>query len=92
MPVQGESEVEGTDPVCGHVLVGIERINKVVHVFLGKIFDAKIVNAQGELGFTCSVSPEAWSTWVGFVSVWGKVANELVEGNESCLFEAIHAA
>ena len=36
--------------------------------------------------------PEAWSTWGGFVSVWDELVNELVEGNDSCLFEAIHAA
>ena len=36
--------------------------------------------------------PEAGSTWCWFVSVWGKVANKLVEGNDLCLFEAIHAA
>ena len=38
------------------------------------------------------MTPEAWGTWGGFVSVWGEVANELVEGDESCIFEAIHAA
>ena len=63
MPVQGEYTVQGTVPTRGDFLVGIERINKVVRVFFGKIFDAKIVNAQGECGGSCSVAPEAWSTW-----------------------------
>ena len=49
-----------------------------------------IVNAQGKRGGFCSVTPEAWSTWGRFVSVWGEVANELVEGNDSLLFDAIH--
>ena len=83
MPVQGESVVQGTGPICGDFIVGLERINKVVRVFFGKIFDAKIVNAQGERGGSCSVAPEAWSTWCGFVSVWVEVANKLVEGNDS---------
>ena len=61
-----------------------------MRVFFGKIFDAKIVNLQGERGGSCSVAPEAWSTRGGFVSVSGEVANKLVEGNDSCLFEAIH--
>ena len=38
------------------------------------------------------MAPEAWSMWGRYVSVWGEVANELVEGDDSCLFEAIHAA
>ena len=38
------------------------------------------------------MSPETWSIWGGLVSVRGEVANELVEGDDSCLFEAIHAA
>ena len=73
--VQGESEVQGTSPICGDFVIGLERINKVVHIFFGKIFDPKIVNAQGKRGGFCSVTPEAWSTWGGSVSVWGKVAN-----------------
>ena len=92
MPVQGESSVKGTGPIPGDFVVGIERINKMVRVFFGKIFDTEIVNAQGDRGGSCSVAPEAWSTWGGFVSVWGEVANELVKGDDSCLFEAIHAA
>ena len=38
------------------------------------------------------MAPEAWSTLGGFLSVWGEVANELVEGDDFFLFEAIHAA
>ena len=83
MPVQGESAVQGTGPIRGDFIVGIERINKVVRVFFGKLIDLKIVNAQGERGGSCSVAPEAWSTWGGFVSVWGKVENKLVEGDDS---------
>ena len=63
-----------------------------MHVFFGEIFDAEIVNAQGERDGSCSGAPEAWIIWGGFVSVWVKVANNLVEGDEYCLFEAIHAA
>ena len=92
MSFQGESAVQDTGPIIGDFLVGLERINKVVCVFFGKIFDAEIVNAQCECGWSCSVDPEAWMTWGGFVNVWGEVVNELVEGNYSCLFEAIHAA
>ena len=89
--VQGESEVKGTSPIRGGFVVGLERMNKVVRVFFGNIFDVGIVNAQGERGGSCSVAPEAWSTWGGFVCMWGEVANKLVEGDNSCLFEAIHA-
>ena len=64
----------------------------MVRVFFGKIFDAEIVNAQGERGGSCSVATEAWSTWGGFVYVWVEVANKLVEGDDSCLLEAIHTA
>ena len=64
----------------------------MVRIFFGKIFDAEIINAQGERDGSCSVAPEAWSKWVGFISVWGEVANKLVKGDDSCLFEAIHAA
>ena len=64
----------------------------MVRVFFGKIFDTEIVNAQGDRGGSCSVAPEAWSTWGRLVYVWGEVANELVEGDESCLFEEIHVA
>ena len=63
-----------------------------MHVFFGEIFDAEIVNAQGERGGSCSMAPEAWSIWDRFVSVWGEVSKISVEGNDSCLFEAIHAA
>ena len=90
--VQGESTAQGTGPIRGDFIVGLECINKVVRVFFGKIFDAEIVNAQGERGGSCSVAPEDWMTWGGYVSVWGEVVNELVEGDDSCLFDAIHAA
>ena len=83
VPFQGESVVKGTVPIRGDFVVGLEPINKVLRVFFGKIFDAKIVNAQGERGGSCSVAPEAWSTWGGFISVWGELANELVEGDDS---------
>ena len=64
----------------------------MVCVFFGEIFDTKIVNVLGERGSSCSVALEAWSIWGGFISIWGEVANKLVEGDDSCLFEAIHAA
>ena len=92
MPFQGESAVQVTGPIRGDFVVGLERINKVVCLFLGRIYDAEIVNAQGERGGSCSVAPKAWSTWGGFVSVWGNVANKLFKGDEYCLIEAIHAA
>ena len=92
MPVQGESAVQVTVPIRCDLVVGLDLINKLVRIFFEKIFDAEIVNAQGERGGSCSVAPEAWSTWGGFVSVWAEVANESAEGNYSCLFEAIHAA
>ena len=57
MPVQGDSAAQGTGPIRGDFIIGIERINKVVRVFFGKISDAKIVNAQGERGEYCSVAP-----------------------------------
>ena len=50
MLVQGDSSVQGTVPICGDFVVGLESIKKVMHVFFGKIFDAEIVNAQGERG------------------------------------------
>ena len=59
---------------------------------LEKTFYAKTFNAKGERGGSCNVSPESWSKWGRFVSVWGKVSNKLVKGDDSCLFEAIHAA
>ena len=92
MPVQDESAVKGTGPICGAFVVGLERIDKVVCVLFGEIFDAGTVNEQGERGGSCNVATEAWNMWVRFVSVWGKVANELAEENDSCLFEAIHTA
>ena len=86
MLVQGEYELQGTGPIHGDFIVGLERINKVVRVFFGKIFNAKIVNTQVERGGSCSVAPEAWSTRGGFISVWGKVADKLAKGDNSCLF------
>ena len=59
---------------------------------LEKTFYAETFNAKGERGGSCNVSPESWSKWGRFVSVWGKVAKKLAEGDDSCLFEAIHAA
>ena len=41
VPVQGESSVKGTGPILGDFVVGIERINKVVRIFFGKMFDTK---------------------------------------------------
>ena len=81
--VQGESTAQGTGPIRGDFIVGLECINKVVRVFFGKIFDAEIVNAQGERGGSCSMVPEAWIIWGGFISMWGKLANELFESNDS---------
>ena len=46
VPFQGKSTVQDTGPIHGEFVVGLERINKVVRVFFGKIFDAKIVNSQ----------------------------------------------
>ena len=92
MLVQGESVVKGTGPIRGDFLFGIEFINKLLCVLFGAIFDAKIVNAQGDCGGSCSVEREARIILGGFVYVWGKVSNKLVETDESCLFEAIHAA
>ena len=82
MPVQGEFSVKRTGPICGDFVVGLERINKMVRIFFGEIFDAKIVNAKGECGGSCSVEPESWSMWGEFVSVWGEVANKLVKGDD----------
>ena len=91
MPVQGESTVKGNDKIHGDSVVAFERINQVVRVFFGKIFDAKNFNTQGERCGSFSIAPEAWSTWGRFVFVLGDVADDLVEDDDSCLFEAIHA-
>ena len=75
MPVQGESTVQGTGTIRGNFVVGLERINKVVRIFFGKIFDVAIFNSQGGRGGSCSVALEAWGTWGRIISVWGKVAS-----------------
>ena len=64
----------------------------MVRVFFGKIFDAEIVNAQGERGGSYSMALEACTTWGGFVSMWVEGENKLAKGNDSCLFEAIYVA
>ena len=50
MSVQDESAVKVIGQICGDFVVGIDRINKVVRVFFGEIFDAEIVNAPDERG------------------------------------------
>ena len=50
VPAQDESAVQGTGPIYDDSVVGFERIYQVVRVLFGKIFDAEIVNAQGERG------------------------------------------
>ena len=83
IPVQGEFALKGTGLIRGDFVVGLERIYKVARVFFGNIVDAIIFNAQYERCGYCSVEPESWSTWGGFVSMWGDVATKLVEGDDS---------
>ena len=59
VPLQGESAVQGTGPIYVDFVVGLDQNNKVVRVFFGKIFDAEIINARGERGWSYSVAPEA---------------------------------
>jgi hypothetical protein len=61
VPDQGEAEVRGTGPVDGDDVFFAESGKEMFGVWLGKIFNSKIINGKSEGGSTSLVVPEAGS-------------------------------
>ena len=64
----------------------------MVGIIHGEVFDAEVVNTQGECSLACLMTPQACCVLHRVVSVGSKVFDELVECNDACFFEAVHAA
>ena len=56
-----------------------------------KEFHTKIVHTEGEGGRTGAMAPQTGSEGHGFVSMLVQVLDELLEGNDTGLFQAIYA-
>ena len=73
MPVEGEPAVEGTRPVHGGFIVGIEGGYEVLCVGFGGIFYTKVIYAQNEGGRFAVVAPESGGEWCSFVYMGSNV-------------------
>jgi hypothetical protein len=70
--------------------VVLDGVDEMECVSSGEILDAKIVDTEDKSGLSGAVPPEAWSERHRFVTGRGKFFNELVEGDNGGLFEAVH--
>jgi hypothetical protein len=76
-----EPEVAVAGPVFGDGVFGLEGGKEMVSVGLGEIFDAEVINSEGEGGWFRGVAPEPRSLRDGVVAVLGlEVCNELLVG------------
>jgi hypothetical protein len=48
VPFQGKATVEGAGPIKGNAAQGLDGVDEVAGVLLANIFDAKVVDDQGE--------------------------------------------
>ena len=58
VPVKMEPEVTVTGPVFGDDVLGFESSEKMVSIGLFEIFDAEIINGEGESRRSGRVTPE----------------------------------
>jgi hypothetical protein len=73
--------------------VGLDGVNEVVSVRLGKIFHAKVVNTEDEGYFLGVVAPKAWGEGRWLVASGCQLCYELVvESDDGRFLEALHTA
>ena len=92
LPVEVHADVKFTFPVGGDFIMVFDGVDEVVGVVAGEVLDAEVVDAEGEGGFACLVSPEHWCVLHWFVPVRAELLDELLEGNDAGFFEAVHAS
>jgi hypothetical protein len=72
--------------------MGLDGVDEVVSVGLGKMFHAEAVNTEDEGCFLGVVAPNAWGKWRWLVASGCQLCYELVESDDGCFLEAVHTA
>jgi hypothetical protein len=72
--------------------VGLDGVDEVLGVRFALVFDAESVNTEDESGTFCSMAPETGREWHGFVAGGFEFLDELIECDNCCFFQAVHAA
>ena len=91
VPVKIEAAIFRACPINGDVVIVFERVNEMLGIGFGEIFDAKVVNAKGECGGSRGMFPKARGEFDGFVAKRFEVLDKVIESDETCFFEAIQA-
>ena len=91
VPVNGESEEEGTGPVDGYGVEFLEGLDEVVGVLLAYVLEPKLINDEGENDGLVGVLPERRDSEHRGEAEMGEVRFELVVGNAAGLLETRHA-
>ncbi len=60
IPFECDAAVECSVPIFFEGIVRAEGMDEVVSMFFVVIFDAKIIDREGELNRSCDVLPKAW--------------------------------
>ena len=79
VPFQVESAVKGARPVDCSFVVGIDCVDKVILVVLGKVLNSKVVDAKGKSCFSGVVFSEAWYVLHWMISKGYDFLDELFE-------------
>ena len=91
IPFESHAEVAFARPFCGDGVKGFEGGNKVVSMFFTHILDSKIINNKAESDRSSCVAIETMGEFARMVAEFCKVFNKMVIGEDSGLWEAIHA-
>ena len=91
VPVQGETNVAGSSPVCGEFILFFEDFKQSVNLGTVGISDSKVVNDERKHEIAVEVLPEVRSDSAGYVSMWLKEDVELFIGETPGLRQAIHS-
>ena len=89
VPVKIQSAIFRARPINGDVVIVFERVNEMLGIGFGEIFDSKVVNAKCECGGSRGMFPKARGKFDGFVAKRCEVLDKVSKGDETCFFEAI---
>ena len=81
VPVEIKSEVPTAVPIFGDLVVFLEHRHEMVGVLFANVFDAKIVNTEGETDGPSFVGTKTWSELALLVAVFVEAFLKKLLGN-----------
>ena len=91
IPGQSEAAVQRAVPLCGDGVELAKRSDEMLSVVFADILDAEVVDNKGEGDGSSVVTKKSGSVWSGVVTVFLKMLDEALIGQNPSLRKAVHS-